>query len=149
MTNEDYVGALIEFEGGARGVLEADRSMFGPQSEMAFEVHGTRGAAAWDLETMNELRLYLPEETSEEGYLRLLGGPAYPHHGDLVPGGGLSIGFEDLVLIEDLEFLSSVAAGEQPRPGFEDALAVANVLAAMARSWSSGTWEPVTSLRIE
>jgi predicted dehydrogenase len=149
VTNEDYVGALIEFEGGARGVLEADRSMFGPQSEMALEVHGTRGGAAWDLETMNELRLYLPEETSEEGYVRLLGGPAYPHHGDLVPGGGLSIGFEDLVLIEDLEFLTSVAAGVQPRPGFEDALAVANVLAAMARSWSSGAWEPVTSLRIE
>jgi predicted dehydrogenase len=149
VTNEDYVGALVEFAGGSRGVLEADRSMFGPQSEMAFEVHGTRGAAAWDLETMNELRLYLPEETSEEGYIRLLGGPAYPHHGDLVPGGGLSVGFEDLVLIEDLEFLTSLASGEQPRPGFEDALAVANVLAAMARSWSSGTWEPVTSLRIE
>ena len=74
MTNEDYVGALIEFEGGARGVLEADRSMFGPQSEMALEVHGSAARAAWDLETMNELRLYLPEETSEEGYVRLLGG---------------------------------------------------------------------------
>jgi predicted dehydrogenase len=149
VTNEDYVAALLEFESGARGVLEADRSMFGPQSQMAFEVHGSRGAAAWDLETMNEVRIYLPDEVPGDGYLRLLGGPQYPHHGDIVPGGGLPLGFEDLVLVEDLEFLRAVAAGEQRHPGFEDALAVAEVLAAMARSWESERWEPVTSLRID
>ena len=32
VTNEDYVGALVEFENGVRGTLEADRSIFGPQA---------------------------------------------------------------------------------------------------------------------
>ncbi len=63
VTNEDYVGALVEFHNGVRGTLEVDRSIFGPQSQMAFEVNGATGAAAWNLETMNELQLYLPEET--------------------------------------------------------------------------------------
>ena len=149
VTNEDYVGALVEFENGVRGTLEADRSIFGPQSSMAFEVNGSRGAAAWDHERLNQLRLYLPEEQPNDGYIEVLGGDAFPNQGNIVPGGGNSIGFEDMKLIEALEFLKSVVAGRQHRPGFGDALANASVAAAMARSWSSERWEHVTSLKID
>jgi predicted dehydrogenase len=149
VTNEDYVGALVEFENGVRGTLEADRSIFGPQSSMAFEVNGSRGAAAWDHERLNQLRLYLPEEQPNDGYIEILGGDAFPNQGNIVPGGGNSIGFEDMKLIEALEFLKSVAAGRQHRPGFTDALANASVAAAMVRSWSSERWEDVTSLKID
>jgi predicted dehydrogenase len=149
VTNEDYVGALVEFENGVRGTLEVDRSIFGPQSEMAFEMNGSRGAAAWSLETMNELQLYLPEETPADGFMRVLAGDAFPHHGNIVPGGGNPIGYEDLKVFEALEFLKSVVAGRQETVGFAAALASAEVEAAMARSWESGTWEDVTSLRID
>ncbi len=148
VTNEDYVGALVEFENGVRGTLEADRSIFGPQSQMGFEVNGSRGAAAWNFETMNELQLYLPEETPADGFIRVLAGDAFPHHGSFVPGGGNPIGYEDLKVIEDLEFLTAVVAGREAPVTFADALAAAEVEAAMARSWESGTWEEVTSLRI-
>lgn len=149
VTNEDYVGALVEFDNGVRGTLEADRSIFGPQSQMAFELNGSRGAAAWNLETMNELQLYLPEETPTDGFLRVLAGDAFPHHGSIVPGGGNPIGYEDLKVFEALEFLKSVVADRQGTVAFADALAAAEVEAAMARSWESGAWEDVTSLRID
>jgi predicted dehydrogenase len=149
VTNEDYVGALVEFENGVRGTLEADRSIFGPQSQMAFEVNGSRGAATWSLETMNELQLYLPEETPADGFIRVLSGEGFPHHGNFVPGGGNPIGYEELKIIEDLEFLTAVVVGREAPVTFADALAAAEVEAAMARSWESGTWEDVTSLRID
>ena len=149
VTYEDYVGALVEFDNGVRGTLEADRSIFGPQSQMAFELNGSRGAAAWNLETMNELQLYLPEETPTDGFLRVLAGDAFPHHGSIVPGGGNPIGYEDLKVFEALEFLKSVVADRQGTVAFADALAAAEVEAAMARSWGSGAWEDVTSLRID
>ena len=149
VTNEDYVAALVEFDNGVRGTLEADRSIFGPQSEMAFEINGSRGAGAWSLETMNELQLYLPEETPADGYVRVLAGDAFPHHGNIVPGGGNPIGYEDLKVFEDLEFLKSVVEGRPGAVTFADALAAAEVEAAMTRSWESGAWEDVTSLRID
>ncbi len=149
MTNEDYVGALVEFENGARGTLEADRSIFGPQSQMAFELNGSKGAAAWDHEMLNRLRLYLPEEQPEDGYIDVLAGDAFPNQGKIVPGGGNSLGYEDLKVIEALEYLRSVSSGRPHRPGFEDALANASVAAAMIRSWESGGWEDVVSLRID
>lgn len=148
VTNEDYVGAIVEFESGARGILEADRTMMGPQSDMGFDIHASKGAAKWNLETLNQMDLYLPEESSVEGYVRVLSGDAFPHHGRFVPGGGNSIGWEDLKVIEALEFLRSVRDGRAHEPSFEDALAVADVQAAMIRSWETGGWVDVTSLRI-
>ena len=121
-----------------RGTLEADRSILGPQSSMAFELNGSKGAASWDHETLNQLRLYLPEEQPTDGFIEVLGGDAFPNQGSIVPGGGNSIGYEDLKLIEALEFLRSVEAGRRHHPGFAEALANASVAAAMVRSWASG-----------
>ncbi len=149
VTNEDYVGALVEFENGVRGTLEADRSIFGPQSSMAFELNGSTGAASWDHETLNQLQLYLPEEQPTDGFIEVLGGGSFPNQGEIVPGGGNSIGYEDMKLIEALEFLRSVEAGRQHQPGFVDALANQSVAAAMARSFASERWEDVTSLRLD
>jgi predicted dehydrogenase len=149
VTNEDYVGALVEFENGVRGTLEADRSIFGPQSSMAFELNGSKGAASWDHETLNQLQLYLPEEQPTDGFIDVLAGGAFPNQANIVPGGGNSIGFEDMKLIEALEFLRSVEAGHQHQPGFSEALANASVAAAMVRSWASDRWEDVTSLRLD
>ena len=148
VTNEDYVGALVEFVNGARGTLEVDRSIFGPQSQMAFELNGSKGAISWDHEKLNQLRLYLPEEQPEDGFTEVLAGDRFYRQGNLVPGGGNSIGFEHLKVLEAYEFLESVAAGRPHEPGFGAALANASVAAAMIRSWHSDRWETVESLRI-
>jgi len=79
----------------------------------------------------------------------VLAGDAFPNQGNIVPGGGNSLGYEDMKLIEAIEFLRSVVAGRTHHPSFEDALANASVAAAMARSWSSERWEDVVSLRID
>ena len=148
VTNEDYVGALVQFENGVRGTLEADRSIFGPQSSMAYELNGSRGAASWDHESLNKLRLYLPEEQPADGFIDVLAGDVFPHQGSFVPGGGNSIGYEDMKVIEALEYLKAVASDTQHHPGFSDALSVAGVLDAMIRSWQSEQWESVMDLRI-
>ncbi len=147
--NEDYVGALIEFTNGARGTLEASRTIFGPKCQFGFGLNGTKGAVGWDFERMNELQLYLPGDRDvHDGYIRILGGDKYPFHGNFVPGSGNGIGYEDLKVIEAYQFLQSIIDDRQHTPDFEDALQVANVNAAMVRSWESGQWEEVTPLNV-
>ncbi len=149
VTNEDYVGALVRFANGARGTLEADRSIFGPQSQMAFELNGSKGAISWDHEKLNQLRLYLPEEQTNDGFMEILGGDTFYRQRNLVPGGGNSIGFEDMKILEAYEYLDSVTAERPHEPGFASALTNAEVADAMIRSWSSEGWETVRSLRID
>jgi predicted dehydrogenase len=141
VTNEDYAAMLVEFESGATGTFEASRTLVGPESQMAFDVYGTRGALAWNLERMNELQVNLGE-----GYTTVFGGDRFPHHGAFVPGNANAIGFEDLVAIEDFEFLEAVARGEPHEAGFDEALAVVAVQDALVRSWESGAWEDVVAV---
>lgn len=150
VTNEDYVGALLEFENGARGSLEASRSIVGPKNQMAFELNGTKGAIHWDFERMNELQLYLPDaDGAHDGYTRLVGGDQYPFHGNFNPGEGSGLGYEDMKVIEAFQFLQSVAEGRQRAPGLLEALRTAEVHDAMIRSWQSGAWEEVRPLQID
>ncbi len=149
VTNEDYAGAVVEFENGSVGTLEASRTALGPRSEMAFEFSGTTGALRWNLERMNELEVFSSGDPDHDGYTTLLGGPAYPHHGNFAPGDGLGLSYEDLKVIEAFEFLRTVASGTQGAPGLAEALAVADVQAAMMRSWESGAWEDVQTLRLD
>lgn len=138
VTNEDYAAMLVEFESGATGTFEASRALVGPESQMAFDVYGTRGALAWSLERLNELQVNLGD-----GYTTVLGGDRFPYHGAFVPGNANAIGFEDLVAIEDYEFLQAVARGEPHEAGFNEALAVVAVQDALVRTWVSKTWEDV------
>ncbi len=147
VSNEDYIGALVEFRNGARGTLEASRTIFGPKNQMAFEINGTKGALSWDFERMNELQLYLPgADGAHDGFVRLVGGDQYPFHGNFNPGEGSGLGYEDMKVIEARHFLRAVANDKPIAPDLADALKVAEAHAAMIRAWSSGNWEQVTSL---
>jgi predicted dehydrogenase len=146
VTNEDYVAMLVEFTSGAVGTFESSRVLVGPESEMAFDVYGTLGAVGWSLERMNELRVYLASDEPHTGYTTVLGGERFPRHGAFAPGSGNGIGFEDVIAIEDFEFLEAIARGHPHEPGFEDALRYVEVQDALVRSWSSGRWEEVSEL---
>jgi len=143
--NEDYFGAMAVFENGARGVFEASRSIIGPESQNAFEVYGTKGSLMWNLETMNEMKLFLSKDQAR-GYTTVYAGDRYPYHGHFVPGDANAIGYEDMKVIEDYEFLSSVAADRQHQPGFAEAVDYVSVQDALLRSWESERWEDVERL---
>jgi predicted dehydrogenase len=145
VTNEDYAGAMVVFASGARGTFETSRAIVGPESQMAFDVYGTRGALRWNLETMNQMEVFLVDEQGRapRGYTTVFAGDRYPYHGHFVPGDANSIGYEDLKVIENFEFLSAVARGEQHEPGFAQAVEYVAFQAAWLRSCQTGTWEPV------
>src|SRR5215207_289162 len=148
VTNEDYAGALVTFANGARGTFEASRAIIGPESQMAFDVHGTKGALRWNLETMNSLEVYLVDDEgcAPSGYTTVLASDRYPYQGHFVPGDGNSIGYEDLKVIENYEFLTAVARGEQHEPGFREALDYVAFQSAWLRSCESGRWIDVAPI---
>ena len=133
---------------GARGTFEASRSIVGPESQMAFEVYGTKGALGWNLEKLNELQLYLVEDELHTGYRTVFGGDRFPYHGHFVPGSANGIGFEDLVVIEDYEFCRVGRRGPRARAGLRRGAAVGQRAGrAAALGASRARWEDVVSLR--
>ena len=145
VTNEDYVGALVQFANGAQGSLEVCRVIQGHKCDWSFEVEGTEGALSWNFERMNELNVFCPDgNSSHEGYARIVSGPDYPFHARFNPAAGTGLGYDDLKTIEAHHFLKSIAERRQGEPGFAEALRVADVLAAIERSCETGAWQEVT-----
>jgi len=143
VTNEDWAAALIELESGTVGSLEASRVIVGPHVRMRFEVHGTTGALAWELERMNELqRFELSENGRDEGYMTVHAGAQHPGFAAFQPGAGVPMGYDDLRVLEAAAFLEAIRDGEQRGPGLEEMRAAARVLDAIERSSTSGGWEP-------
>lgn len=144
--NEDFASMLCRFSNGATGTFESSRTMVGPESENAFEVYGTKGSLKWNHERINELELYLLGTGDDTGYTTVRGGDRFPFHGAFVPGQANSIGFEDLVAIEDYNFLESLATRAPFSPGFREAVDVVSVQRALIDSWETRSWQTVRDL---
>ena len=113
VTNEDYAGALVVFANGAGARSSAPGRSSGRRARWRSTSIGTKGAIGWNLEQLNELQVYLVDDDglAPRGYTTVYGGDRYPFHGHFVPGDANSIGFEDVVTIEDYAFLTSVGQG--------------------------------------
>ena len=135
------------FEAGATGTFEASRTVVGPESQNAFEIFGTKGSLIWNHERINELQYYAVTDSPNSGYTTIFGGERFPFHEAFAPGQANSIGFEDLITIQDFAFLQSLATGERFTPGFAEAVDVVSVQQALIDSWESRGWQGVQDLK--
>jgi predicted dehydrogenase len=138
--NEDYVGALLRFDGGARGTLESSRAAVGEQCTYGIEVHGDRGALAWDFRRMGELRLCLDQDFQNAAYATRYVGPGDGELSHFQPGSGIAMGYDDLKVVEAHRLVRSIATGVAEGATIHDALAAAEVVDAMARSAVDRGW---------
>ena len=73
VTVDDAATALVRFANGAMGTIEATRLAPGRKNYNRFEINGSRGSLAFDLERMNELELYLESDRpAVRGFRRVL-----------------------------------------------------------------------------
>ncbi len=139
--------ALIGFESGAGGTLEASRVCPGRENSLVFEVNGTRGSVVFDLERLNELWVYRGDGPRQlRGLERVLAtDPSQPGLAGWWPPGHV-LGWEHTFIDELHHFLSAVITGGEVGPDgatFEDGYRAAVVCDAVLASARSGTAERV------
>ena len=144
MDVDDSAQALVKFAGGAVGYYEGSRFAPGRKNYNRFEINGSKGSIAWDLERMNELELYV-ESGPLSGFSTISAtDAAHPYMAAWWPPGHI-IGYEHSFTNTVYDFLKAVVAGESPRPDFEDGLQNQRVLEAIERSASSGQWTRIAA----
>lgn len=140
---DDLTYALLRFECGASGSLEANWAATGRTMDLSFEITGTKGAIAFSQERMNELLLWTPGKNGRAGFTRIESGPDHPPYGNFCPAPGHHLGFNDLKVIEVAELLRAYADGGLGYPDFREAYKVQCTVEAMQDSAKSGVWEKV------
>lgn len=138
--NEDYASGLLRFRSGARGVIEADRTAVGEQCTYGIEVHGERGALAWDFRRMGELRLCLDQDYQDASYATEYVTPQAGEYTAFQPGAGIAMSYDDLKVVEAHRLVESISSGVAQGAAITDALVAAEIVDAMALSARERRW---------
>jgi predicted dehydrogenase len=146
---DDAVEAVVEFENRAVGTIEASRFCPGRKNAMAFEINGSKGSIAFEMERLNELQVNLTGSTPgarAQGFRTVLVTEAdHPFWEHWWPHGHI-IGWEHTFVHELHHLLSCIATGSPVGPHgatFEDGYRTAEICDAILRSAESGRREGV------
>jgi len=136
---DDAFEAIVRFSNGAVGTLEASRFCSGRKNHMTFEINGSKGSLAFDLEKLNSLQVYLREEANPQlhGFREVLVTESdHPFYSVWWPHGHV-LGWEHAHIHEINHFLSAIARDESVEPygaTFEDGYKAAVVCDAILAS---------------
>jgi predicted dehydrogenase len=137
---DDAFEAIVEFEGSAVGTIEATRLAPGRKNAFTWEINGTNGSLAFDLERLNELR---HSEGTKGFRTMLVTEPDHPFWQWWWPPGH-TIGWEHTFVHEIHHLLTAIATDGDVAPHgatFEDGYRAAEVCDAILRAGGSGARE--------
>jgi predicted dehydrogenase len=143
VTVDDAAVAIARFANGAMGTIEATRLAPGRKNHNRFEINGSLGSVAFDLERMNELELYLESDRRGIRGFRtiLVTESSHPFVKAWWPPGHI-IGYEHTFTHTVFDLLEAIADERVPEPNFADGVRNQQVMdaiekAAKARKWIS------------
>ena len=144
VTVDDAATALVRFENGAIGTIEATRMAPGRKNYNRFEINGSKGSVAFDLERMNELEVYFEADpVASRGFRRVMvTEPEHPYIKAWWPPGHI-IGYEHTFVHTVYELLEAMADRRVPWPSFVDGVRNQRVLDAVEKAAQTRAWVSV------
>ena len=140
---DDQVHALLRFANGARGTVSSSWLKHGYKNHLSFEISGTKGTLAFDQERLNELQLC---RVGQDGFQRLLAGPALPGYAAFSPAAGHQLGYNELKTLEVQELIMAVAGQGKDGTDFEAAWEVERLATAIRIAAREERWVGVGSV---
>jgi len=131
VTVDDAAFMVVEFENGALGSFEASRFASGRKNFNYFEIYGSKGSLAFDLERMNELMyLDLADPVDEQGFRTIMVTNAtHPYVAAWWPPGHI-IGYEHEFHHAVYDFLKAMENQTSITPNMYDGMKIMQVLEA-------------------
>ncbi|MGH7500578.1 MAG: Gfo/Idh/MocA family protein [Longimicrobiales bacterium] len=141
VTVDDAALSLVRFENGAIGSIEATRMAPGRRNFNRFEINGSNGSIAFDLERMNELDVFFRDDPATVQGFRTINvtQPDHPWASHWWPPGHI-IGYEHTFTHTVYDLLEAIADGRNPSPDFVDGVRNQRILGAIEDSAERGTW---------
>ena len=145
VTVDDDANFLARFKNASVGVFESSRFAGGRRNYNTFQIYGSKGSLAFNLERMNELEYYdRTDKQADQGFKTLMVTESvHPYVGAWWPPGHI-IGYEHTFVHAVADFLTALEKDTMPSPNFRDGVKNQAVLDAVERSAKSGRWEKVS-----
>ena len=145
---DDLTDILLEFENGVVGSICLARTYPGHNTDMGFEMVGSRGSVGFSWLRPTDLKFYSMDDPEElRGARTILIGKMHPNAGAFW-GRGIPIGYSDAFLIQCHQLLRAIDKQDSDaRATFRDGVRVAEVMEAALASAEQCSWIDVSSFR--
>jgi predicted dehydrogenase len=144
---DDAAEAAVEFQNGSVGTLEATRFAHGRRNALQWEINGTKGSLAFDMERLNELQVFRHDGDRARGFKTVLVSEGdHPFWANWWPPGHI-IGWGDTFVHELHHMLDAIANDTDVAPygaTFEDGYRASEICDAVVRSGESGAREAIS-----
>jgi len=142
---DDLASMLVDFEGGAGGVLEASWGLPGHHCDLGFDLVCERGGFRFSWERSNELEVLEGDvHDPSNRHRRVLIGAGQSDVARFVSVPGQAMGYRDAFTIGVGRVMAAIGRGEeQVAPTFRDGLAAALVVDAAQASATDRAWVEV------
>jgi len=143
VTVEDAFEAVVEFENGAVGTFEATRFAAGRKNFNNFEINGEKGSIEFNLERLNELKVYNPAESNKDimGWHNILATESYHPFIEYYWPHGHIIGWEHTFINEVFHIMDAIVNDKKVGPyaaTFEDGYKCNVIMDAIMESAEKG-----------
>ena len=141
---DDISRALLRFDSGATGSVEANWIATGRKMQHDFEVIGSTGALAFSQERFSELHFFsAADDRGRQGFRRIEAGPDHPPYGRFCVAPGHQLGFNDLKAIEVAGYMQAIADGGPEPFGFRQGARVQTLIETILASSAARAWMAV------
>jgi predicted dehydrogenase len=140
---DDSTFALLKFDNGALGRVEASWCALGRKVNLEFEINGSEGSVYYNLERPNEVQVFSKrDEKTAQGFRTVLVGPLHPYGTSMVfPAAGTGMGYEESIINEFYDFLSTIEdRSKKLSPTFYDGWKVNQAIEAIMESSEKEKW---------
>ena len=138
---DDALEAAVTFDNGSVGTIEGTRLALGRRNAFQWEINGSKGSLAFDMERLNELQVFRADGDRARGFKTVLVSETnHPFWEHWWPPGHI-IGWGDTFVHELHHVLKSIADDTDIAPygaTFEDGYRAAEVADAIVRSGETG-----------
>jgi len=144
---DDAIEATVEFDNGSVGTIESTRLALGRRNALQWEINGSKGSLAFDMERLNELQVFRDDGDRARGFKTVLVSEGnHPFWEHWWPPGHI-IGWGETFVHELHHLLKAIADDTDVAPygaTFEDGYRAAEVCDAIVRSSAGGQREQLS-----
>ena len=149
VTTSDTAIFMANFENGALGIFELSNMAAGRKNAMLIEINGSMGSIVFDLERLNELKVYYAkDDLAEQGFKTInVTEKAHEYMANWWPSGHI-LGWEHAFLHQLYELIRAVENDTQNESNFIDGMKCQRIVEAIAKSDEQHNWVKISEIGV-
>lgn len=144
---DDVCSVLVKYASGRTGIMYSSRIARGHDNWLGYEIEGTKGTVSFDLNRLNELRIYEDGEYATRGFKTIYGNPSHAGYRDFNIYEESGISYPELFAMHYHKLFDAIAKDEKIDIDVSYGAKVDRVLFAMLKSAEEDRWVKISEIK--